>query len=385
MTTDRAEARAGIYIHVPFCSFVCPYCDFAVERVRDGATQRYVELLLQEIDQSPEFLHTVDTIYFGGGTPSLLTTEDGHRIVDALRNRFEVVPEVVIHTEANPEDVTPEFLRGARDVGVSFLSLGVQSFEAETLRFLGRRHTHQEAVESVEMAMAGGFDTVSVDLMFGLPAQDLDVWLGDLDFLAERGVQHISCYQLNIKPDTLFEKKIQLGRMEERSDDDRGSFFASTHGRLTQLKYEAYEVSNFAASPANTSKHNRKYWDHSPYLGFGPAAHSFHDGRRFWNLRDFSAWGESLKSGLSPREDEEILSDGQLALEEIMLSLRQPSGLDLEGLKQRYGVDVRRQAADRISNLVDAGLVVLAEGYLRPTLSGLAVADSLAADVGYFL
>ena len=376
---------AGLYIHVPFCSFVCPYCDFAVSRLKSGEVRAWVEHVLLELKQPRDFTAPIDTIYFGGGTPSLLSSEDVSRILQAAGESLNIERNVRLHFEVNPEDASPDYLRSLAGLGVSFLSLGIQSLRNRHLRFLGRRHGEEDARHALHGAVESGFHTVSVDLMFGLPEQDEEEWRQDLQEVAASGARHVSCYQLNIKPDTLFERKVQLGRLKERSDRDQGQFFHITHNVLEALGFHAYEVSNFAAAPGHRSVHNQKYWDHSPFLGIGPGAHSWQDGRRWWNHREFQTWRSALDGGRSVVAGEEVLTRDQLALEVIMLSLRQPRGLCLNDLEQRFGIDLALLAKDKLDKFQEDGLLRHEDGYLRPSVRGLAVADALAADLGYFL
>ncbi len=381
-STSRA---AGLYVHVPFCSFVCPYCDFSVERVKAGRIANFVDHLIKEIKLTKDFDFPIETIYFGGGTPSLLSKSAMVAILSALDQHLDLLPDVRLHMEANPEDVTETFVETAQDLGVKFLSLGVQSFEDQDLKSLGRRHTRKEALAALDMAQDGDFETVSVDLMFGLPNQERGRWLAQLDLLAEQGVEHVSCYQLNIKPGTLFAKRAELGRFLELSDDARGDYFGETHERLSALGFAAYEVSNFATDLQHQSQHNKKYWDHSPYLGFGPSAHSFDGEKRFWNYAFTDEWVKGLVTQDSGVAGYEILSAKNFALEEIMLGLRQPQGLNIGGFENRHGINLLEESVSRIENLKAAKLIWCDDGFLKPTVEGLAVADSLAAEIGYFL
>ncbi len=376
---------AGVYVHIPFCSFVCPYCDFAVKRLEAGEIDSFTKTLITEIAHSPGQGQAVDTIYFGGGTPSVLSIESVVRIVRALNDRFDLSSSCKIHMEVNPEDVTESYLSELKDAGVKFLSLGIQSFDDDDLKFLGRRHNGAEAKRAMDVAQHVGFETLSVDLIFGLPQQVNQAWLSQVDYLAVSGVHHVSCYQLNVKPGTLFSKRAALGRFHELSDDGQGVFFEEVHGRMSALGFEAYEVSNFARASRHQSKHNKKYWGHIPYWGFGPSAHSFNGRDRFWNHGSLVAWSEQVHLLGNGIEERETLSRHDVALEVIMLSLRRTTGLDLDNFYQRFDVDLAAEAGDVIAKHEDAGLLLKKRGVLRPTVSGLAVADAMALDLSYFL
>lgn len=401
--SETPQRQPGLYLHVPFCSAICPYCDFAV--VTGGRRRRaeFVSSLLAEIAawrEDRERWGTFDTVYFGGGTPSALLPEELARILAAARADLRVAADAWIALEANPEDVTPESVRRWRELGVSMLSLGVQSFDAAALQILGRRHTPEQAREAVEIALDAGFPTVSIDLIYGDVAAGgadgaaaLARWRRDLAAAVALGPRHLSCYQLTIHEGTPFGFRAARGELSELPEADQAVLFRLTHTFLAGAGYAAYEVSNFARAPEHRSRHNPKYWDHTPYLGLGPSAHSFDGGRRFWNERKLGAWQAKLAAGELPVAGSEVLGARELALEELMLALRTTAGLDLEGFRRRHGLDLAAANGPLIAELVARGL--LAEttatgetnetgetaatgGRLRPSLDGLAVADSLA-------
>jgi len=384
----------GLYLHIPFCSAICPYCDFSVMHAASPARQRFASRLAAEVSLAAAAWRDprpFDTVYFGGGTPSQLSPEDLARVLEACRTHFPFeAPAPWVFLEANPEDVTPEASAAWRALGVRNLSLGVQSFSDESLRFLGRRHSGRRARAAVETALAAGFDTVSVDLIFGLRGQTAEDWRLDLATAVSQEPQHLSCYQLTIHPRTRFGVQAKHGRFSELPEDDQATLFELTHRFLGDAGWPAYEVSNFARSPAHQSRHNRKYWDHTPYLGLGPSAHSLaasdasSPARRWWNERGTLRWESRLAAGERPIEAEELLGPKDLAEEALLLGLRTTEGVDLDGMKARYGVDLLAANDALVARLVDEGrLVVRADPkgarWLVPTLSGLAVADGLAA------
>ncbi len=286
----RSQERAGLYVHIPFCSSICPYCDFAVTTGRPAEKARFVKALIREIELT-ESPFVFDTIYLGGGTPSALPPTDLERIVDRLRERFRVTENATLCLEANPEHVDADATRAWRDQGVSFLSLGIQSFDGLELRFLHRRHGPRIAQKSVAVALDAGFATVSVDLIFGLPDQSLGTWIANLDEAARSGASHISCYQLTIHKDTVFAHWREAGRLTEMPEDNQAELFERTYEVLEGAGFAAYEVSNFAKTAAHRSRHNLKYWRHVPYLGLGPSAHSFDGRNRSWNHRKLQGIG----------------------------------------------------------------------------------------------
>ncbi len=367
-----------------------------------------------------------DTVYFGGGTPSQLLPEELGRVLDACRTHLALAAPVIdpisadrfavalnrrgdcgaetdrllvrsdpwVFLEANPEDVTAEACAAWRRLGVRTLSLGVQSFSDEALRFLGRHHSAQMARAVVEVALAAGFDTVSIDLIFGLRGQTEEDWRRELATAVELRPQHLSCYQLTIHPGTRFGVKAKQGLLAELPDDDQAALFELTHRYLADAGWPAYEVSNFARSPAHQSRHNRKYWDHTPYLGLGPSAHSLavSDGsatgspaaRRWWNELRTPRWERRLAAGERPVEAQEVLSPKNLAAEALLLGLRTTAGIPLDDFTARHGIDLLAANDTLVARLVEEGrLLVRADAetgrWLVPTLSGLAVADGLAA------
>ncbi len=374
---------------MPFCSAICPYCDFAVTRGGPERRAAFVEALAAEAALYGKRRGgwnegAFDTIYLGGGTPSALPVAALGRLLAALREHLPVAPDARISVEANPEDVNEEMLAGLRELGVGTLSLGVQSFDAAALKFLGRRHTPEEARRAVERSLAAGFESVSVDVIFGLPPQRgglPEALERTLATVVELAPQHVSCYQLTFHEGTPFFRGLERGVIRELPEPAQAEAYERVLGTLTAAGYEPYEVSNFAREPRFRSPHNRKYWDHTPYLGLGPSAHSFDGRRRWWNVREEGAWRGRVLAGERPVAGEEVLGREELALEASMLGLRTARGVDLDAFRERFGVDLVARNRGRVEALVAEGLVVVEreEGreWLRPTLRGFAVADGL--------
>jgi oxygen-independent coproporphyrinogen-3 oxidase len=362
------EHPAGLYLHVPFCSRVCPYCDFAVrtgDRARRG---RYVDRLLAEIELYAGYPLEFDTLYFGGGTPSSLDPEDLGRIVDAARGRLRFADRSWIFLEVNPEDVSRESAAAWKQLGVNTLSLGIQSFDPAGLAFLGRRHTVGDAQRSVALARDAGFHTVSIDLIYGLPGQTPSNWRHELDRALELDVQHISCYQLTVHQKTRFGLLEKRGKLTQLPQAAQAELFRLTHQHLNAAGLEGYEVSQFAVSPQHRSRHNLKYWDHTPYLGLGPSAHSFHDRRRWWNIRRTDPWQERIDEGRRPVEGAETLGAKARALESLMTGFRTYAGVDLTQLESRCGVDLLAVNGPLVERLRSEGLLKLERDHLVPTL-----------------
>lgn len=394
---DLGPARepAGVYVHVPFCSAVCPYCDFAVRKLGPGSTTPYLDALLAELaglaaGRGPAALAEplqslvagdFDTLYLGGGTPSVLSEDELARLLAALRATLTLHPETRLFLEANPEDVDAARLAAWRAAGVATLSLGVQSFDDAELRFLGRRHSGGEAAAAVELAKAAGFATLSVDLIYGLPGQQLAAWRVVLERAVALEPDHLSLYELEIHERTVFGKRHARGLLSPLPQDDQAELFLFTHAFLADHGYQGYEVSNFARAPEHRSRHNAKYWHQVPYLGLGPAAHSYAGRHRWWQHRQEAAWRRAVGELGHGIEAWEQLAPRDVALEALMLGLRTEDGVDLGAVERELGHDLRQINASRLEQWQEAGLVALEGARVRPTRQGYAVADRLAAEL----
>lgn len=373
------QARAGLYLHLPFCSRICPYCDFAVRTGRPERKERFVQGLLAEIGLNAGYPGRFDTVYLGGGTPSSLAPAQLERILAAVGRELSLADRASVFFEANPEDVDREALKAWRALGVGTLSLGIQSFDDPALVFLGRRHDGDAARRSVRLARETGFETVSLDLIYGLPGQSLAEWRRDLEEAVRLAPDHLSCYQLTVHEGTYFGRLKARGRLSEASNERQAELFEFTHRFLAEAGYPGYEVSNFARSVEHQSRHNQKYWQHAPYLGLGPSAHSLAGNRRWWNLRGLDAWQDRVSAGQPPVEASETLGPRELALEALMLGLRTYAGVDFRVLRARLGTDLLQLNRELVDRLLAERLLTLSGDRLQPTLTGLAVADRLAA------
>jgi oxygen-independent coproporphyrinogen-3 oxidase len=377
-TGTGADAGAGLYIHVPFCTSVCPYCDFAVTIAGEERRAAWADGVVREAAMYGDCGLAFDTVYFGGGTPSSITLKRLASVLGGLRKKLKIVEDALCYLEVNPEDVTSESTAAWRRLGIDVISLGVQSFDDEALTYLGRQHSAVEARTAVETLLAAGFDTVSLDLIYGLEGQTAEQWRLQLEHAVALGIDHLSCYQLTFHGNTLFGRRLERGLMDQLPEPEHAELFFLTHQLLADAGYEGYEVSNFATAPEHRSRHNQKYWDHTPYLGLGPSAHSFANGRRWWNRRKLRLWQAAVEEGRPPIEGEEELSPGQLAFEALMLGLRTTDGVDLTKIRGRYGIDLQADNAETIDRFCESGHLRLDGDHLRPTLAGFAIADTLA-------
>jgi oxygen-independent coproporphyrinogen III oxidase len=319
-----------------------------------------------------------DTIYIGGGTPSLLPVSQIDNLLQAARSRFIIDPQAEITVEANPGDLSLEYLQTLRKIGFNRLNIGIQSFDDALLKFLGRRHTAKEAIAAIDAARKAGFDNIGIDFIYGVHGQNMTIWRQTLQKALTFSPEHLSCYQLALDAQTNLYQYYQEHNLSLPSENEALELFLTTSQILTDAGYLHYEVSNFARSDSIQSRHNTKYWRHIPYLGLGPSAHSFLKNRRWWNKADVAGYLKDLAENQSPVDQYEQLSADQLALETLFLGMRTKEGIDLKRYHNRYKIDLIEEKKIILQELQNGGLVEIQNGHLRPTLSGMAMADSLA-------
>ena len=369
----------GLYIHIPFCLSKCHYCDFySVTHL--STVPDFMEALFGEIKRYRDRFDPFDTVYIGGGTPSLLNPRQLESLLEGVKKNFDLVPhrevKPEITIEANPADLDRSLLESMREIGINRINIGVQSFDDKVLAFLGRRHSVKQALSAFEAARNAGFHNVGMDLIHGVPGQSIVSWLDTLEQAATCSPEHLSCYQLTLEETTPLGRRHRAGEFSMPGEELQYEFFMKTSAFLQDAGYIHYEVSNFARGAEYTSRHNQKYWDHSPYLGLGPAAHSFQDNRRWWNHRSLDQYLDALSRGNLPVKDTETLTLEQLRLEALCLGLRTKKGISLREFRNRYQYDLFTQKKSILSTLAEEGLLVFREGCLCPTETGLAVAES---------
>ena len=375
------EARAGLYIHVPFCRRRCPFCDFAIT-TDIGRTGAWLAALEREMEmRAAAWPIAFDSVYLGGGTPSLLGAERVERVLAMARRSFALVPEAEVTLEANPGTLAQGDCERLLAAGVNRLSLGVQSLDDGALAFLGRDHTAADSLDTFARARREGVENISIDLIWGIPERSKASWEMDLRAAAALVADHVSAYQLTFEPGTPLARRRERGEVRELDEEEARDLFLATRDLLAAEGYAQYEVSSFARAPHRESRHNRKYWEGAPYLGVGPAAHSYRSGERSWNVRTTSAYVAALDAGRDPLAGRELLGAGERRLELLALAFRTALGLNLEKFSAETGEDLRRTSAARLRDLTDAGLLVLEGEMLRPTAAGMAVADALALEV----
>src|SRR5437870_3498010 len=371
-----------LYLHVPFCRRRCTYCDFAIAVRKRIPAREYVDAVLQELKllgrtdpgrkpgETKDF--GLETIYLGGGTPSLLPPEAISALLTSLLDAFRVTPSrdaLEVTLEANPEDVTPETARAWRRAGVNRVSLGAQSFDDGVLQWMHRSHDSARIGEAVGGLRAAGFDNISLDLIFALPAELERDWARDLDLACSLLPAHLSLYGLTVAERTPLARWISRGATSAPDDERYAAEYVLAHRHLAACGYEFYEVSN-AARDGHRSRHNSAYWSGRAYVGLGPAAHSFDGRARRWNTAAWEAYRRALAAGRSPVDSEEVLTDEQRELERVYLSLRTDTGVSLSAYP-----------ANRLTAWVSAGWATIAGGYVRLTPEGWLRLDALVGDL----
>ena len=373
----KPEQTSGLYIHIPFCLSKCVYCDFYSSTFLSGLPL-FLDALFKEMEMYRGRFGLFDTLYIGGGTPSLLSPQQLESILIRIRDTFELPSNSEITVETNPADLNQPYLESIREIGINRINIGVQSFDEEMLRFLGRRHSLRQAASAIEASRNAGFHNMGLDLIYGIPGQTIDSWLGTLRQAVAFSPEHLSCYQLTVESKTPLGKRYRAGEFSIPGEDLQYELFMKTSQALEEAGYIHYEVSNFAKGEAHASRHNQKYWDHSPYLGLGPAAHSFQNNSRWWNYRSVDQYITAINAGHHPVEETETLTVEQLRLEVLYLGLRTKKGILLEDFKRRFDYDLLTEKRKTLNKLQEEGLLSIDHGRLYPTPNGLAVADSLS-------
>jgi oxygen-independent coproporphyrinogen-3 oxidase len=367
----------GLYIHIPFCLSKCHYCDF-YSLTSTSAIPDFLKALFKEMEMYRNRFNPFDTLYIGGGTPSLLSPQQLGDILTGVQKNFDLMTDAEITVETNPADLERSLLESMRNMGINRIDIGIQSFNDKVLNFLGRRHSAKQAISVIETSRNAGFQNIGLDLIHGVPGQGMNSWLDTLKQAITFSPEHLSCYQLTLGAKTPLGIRYQAGEFLMPREELQYDFFMKTSEFLEDAGYIHYEVSNFSRGTKYVSRHNQKYWDHSPYLGLGPSAHSFQLNRRWWNHRSLDQYLAAIKAENLPVEETETLTMDQLRLEAFYLGLRTKKGVSLYDFKNQYHYDLFAEKKEMLDKLQEEGLVSIQDGYLSPTQTGLAVADSLA-------
>lgn len=326
----------------------------------------------------PNRFNAFDAVYIGGGTPSLLSPQQLKDILAGVRKNLDVTSDPEVTIETNPADLDRPSIASMREMGINRINIGIQSFDDKVLDFLSRRHSAKQAISAIQASRKAGFENIGLDLIYGVPGQDINSWLTTLKEAVAFSPEHLSCYQLTLAAKTPLGIRYQAGEFLMPGEELQYEFFVKTSEFLKDAGYIHYEVSNFARGTKYASRHNQKYWDHSPYLGLGPSAHSFRDNRRWWNHRSLEQYITEINAGILPVEETEILTTEQLRLEALYLGLRTKKGVSLHDFKTRYRYDLFAEKREILNKLQEEGFIAIRDGRLYPTQAGLAVADSLA-------
>ena len=371
---------SGIYIHIPFCKQRCHYCNFHFSTSLHYKNE-FLDALLNEMRLRKEYLGTqpVETIYFGGGTPSLLTAEELNALLQGLRSYWNIVPGAEITLEANPDDVTDESLAGWKQAGINRLSIGVQSLYDEELQWMNRAHTAGEAQSVIERAKKAGFDNFSVDLIYGSPFLSDEQWMETLAWVLQQQVTHLSCYAMTVEPQTPLEKRIRTGQSAPVNTEKQSRQFLLLTDVLQQAGWEHYEISNFS-KPGHRSRHNSSYWQGRHYLGLGPSAHSFNGSSRQWNVAHNRQYIEALQKDELLFEKENLTPVQQLN-EYIMTSLRLQEGCNLKLVEERFGEPAAKELEKKACVFTAKGQLLIVEHHLILTREGKLFADGIAAEL----
>ena len=367
---------AGIYIHIPFCRQKCYYCDF-YKTVNTSLTLSFIQSLQQEIQLQKNYLkdEAVETIYFGGGTPSVLKVNELQEILTSVQSNFKVDKKAEITFEANADDLSPEYLQGIKNSGINRLSIGIQSFQSKHLEKMNRRHNSEQAIQAVQNARKTGFKNITVDLIYGLPELTLDEWISDLKKVFQLPVHHISAYHLTYHEGTPFYTWLKKGTLKEISEPESIQQFEALIDLAEKNGFEQYEISNFAKDKMY-SKHNSSYWLGKNYLGLGPSAHSFNGFSRSWNMAHLEAYIKAISEKQNWFETE-TLSKTDKYNEYIITRIRTIWGVSSNHIKKIFGVEKEKHFLESISKYKKLNLVIQQEDVFTLSKKGLFVSDDI--------
>lgn len=378
-TAPTVTRGTGLYIHLPFCLKKCPYCDF-YSITALSLKEAYIRALISEMTLRRGSDYAFDTVYLGGGTPSVFSGPEIEKILNMARSVYAIDSQAEITMEINPGSVQTQALDGYRRAGVNRLSVGVQSFDNHNLKKLGRIHTAETAIQSLHEAVAAGFDNVGIDLIYGLPGQKKADWQAEIAQVSQFQIEHISCYMLSFESGTPLDASRRAGQIKALADVVVADMFRLTVRELAAKGYLQYEISNFARH-GRQSRHNQKYWNGTPYLGLGAGAHSFDGVFRAWNQRNVHQYIRALIDGQLPPSGNEHLTCSQQILESIYLGLRTVGGIHLKAFRQRFGIDLMEPCRDLILELQDQGWVKRPSGRplerLALSLEGMLFLDAI--------
>jgi len=370
---------AGIYIHIPFCKQACHYCNFHFS-TGTGNKDSMVDAIIKEMEIRKEELRVpVETIYLGGGTPSILDPSMVDRLIQSVYKNYNVIPDPEITLEANPDDITSTKAHEWKSMGINRFSIGIQSFSNQHLQWMNRAHNAAQSIGCIEIIRNAGFHNFSIDLIYGTPGQSIADWQKDLEQAIALQIPHLSCYALTVEKETPLFHLIQKAEKENISSDLQAEEFQLLLSKTTSAGYRHYEISNFAL-PGMESKHNSAYWKGKPYLGMGPSAHSFHDNSRSWNISNNIKYIASIENNKRNFESEQ-LTEMDLFNEYIMTNLRLDEGISTEVIKDKWGIDQVQTIESKLIRFEQSQTVIKTPRGWKLTDKGKFFADGIAADL----
>ena len=370
---------AGIYIHIPFCRKACHYCNFHFS-TSSKQIEPLVDCLIKEIElRKNDTTQTIETIYFGGGTPSILTTSQIESILQAVNNYYTVIIDAEITLESNPDDISEDKLIQWKSIGINRLSIGIQSFREEDLLWMNRAHNAVQAYKCIKLAQAVGFDNITIDLIYGVPNLSNEQWKENIQTALSLHIPHLSCYALTVEPKTALDKMIQTNNKESIDTDKQAEQFIILMDILEDAGFEHYEISNYAI-PGFRSKHNSSYWQGKHYIGIGPSAHSFNGHSRQWNIANNALYIQSINNN-SITAETEMLTTNQQYNEYVMTSLRTIEGIENSRIKALFGDDKLQHTFIEITKWIHSGYVIMDNNRITLTPTGKLMADGIASDL----
>lgn len=371
---------AGIYIHIPFCKTRCIYCDF-YSTTRSDLKERYIRALCRELRIRKDYLEgaTIETIYFGGGTPSQLDEEDFRQVFATIEEVYGMEHCKEITLEANPDDLTEEYVTRLHRLPFNRISMGIQTFDDVTLKLLNRRHNAMQAIEAVDRCRRAGFENISIDLIYGLPGETDERWERDLKQAVSLNVEHISAYHLTYEEGTRIYELLQAHRIREVDEESSVRFFSVLIDTLDAAGYEHYEISNFCR-PGKYSRHNTSYWKGIPYLGCGPAAHSFNTHTREWNVASLEEYMQGIET--DQRKFETEYRDKTTCYNEcIMTCIRTLWGISLKYIEMEFGTEMWKYCMDMATPYLESGKLKIQDNHLCLTREGIFISDGIISDL----
>ncbi len=371
---------AGLYLHIPFCKQACHYCDFHFSTNQDKKAEM-IQGMLREIELQKNYLSKkpLDSIYFGGGTPSILSNQELDLLMESLQQNFTVSASCEITVEANPDDLTQDKLQQLKDAGINRLSIGIQSFDNHILQFLNRAHNAEAAQNCVGLARDAGFDNISIDLIYAIPNQNHEAWDKNIDSALALKPNHISSYSLTIEEKTAFGRWAASGKLKPQDDEFAATQLIMLMGKLEENGFEQYEVSNFAL-PQFQSKHNSSYWKQQPYLGIGPSAHSYNGSSRQFNINNNNLYLKSLEKNIIPATIE-VLTQAEIINDYLLTTLRTSWGASLSTIKENFNFNLMEEYEPYINSLIKNNFAIIENETLILTKSGKLLADKIASDL----